>query len=227
MSGTLLRAKLSGVRALSTVLLALALASPAEGQVFGVPRTNTGNSLWLSAGIGRMPAVSIDDEASNGLWVLRSSRPVQLALDWGQRYSTVGVTVRRNDIPMRFEGSSCHACSAEVQSLMVMGTYRRAAPLFGSGLLQITELGAGMTRWSGLSGRDGAILPAAAANNDFTYSVSIGLGLPVGEAFELSVNYDVVQVWHERAKQNATAKSSSSFAGLSTLRAGARIRLFK
>lgn len=227
MSGTSIRAKLLGVRALSTVFVALALASPAGAQVFGVPRSYTGNALWLSAGSGSMPPVSIDDETSDGLWVLKTSRPVQLSLDWGQRNSSVGVTVRRNEIPMRFEGPSCHACSAQVQALTVLGTYRRAAPLFGGSLLQITELGVGMTRWSALAGRDGSVLPAEAPNNDFTYSLSIGVGLPVGEAFELTANYDVVKVLHERAKQSATAKSSSSFAGLSTFRAGARIRLFK
>jgi len=143
------------------------------------------------------------------------------------RSRSVGVMVRRNEIPMRFEGASCHACSAQVQAQTMLGTYRRTAPIFGGGLLQVTELGLGMTRWSKLSSVDGSTMPAMAANNDFTYFISIGLGLPVGEAFELTVNYDVVQVWHERAQQGATGKSSSSFAGLSTLRAGARVRLFK
>jgi hypothetical protein len=215
------------VRALSTALLVLALASPAGAQVFGAPRDYNRNFLWLSAGRGNMSTASVSDEASGGSWLLEKSKPVQVAIDWGRSTSSVGVTVREGKIPMRFGGTKCSGCNAQVQALVVMGTYRRAASLFGSSLLQITELAAGTTRWSGLSGRNGDPVPAVAANNDFTYSLGIGVGLPVGQSLEVSLMYDVMKVYHERAPLGAADKASSAFVGLSTLRAGARIRLFK
>ena len=44
-----LRAKVLGVRAMSTILLTVSLATTAQGQVFGFPAPSYGNSLWITA----------------------------------------------------------------------------------------------------------------------------------------------------------------------------------
>lgn len=227
MSGTLLRAKLSGVRALSTVLLALALASPAGAQVFGVPTSNSGPSLWLSVGDGSTRGVSVSDKASDAIWHLDKAAPRRVAIEWGREERTIGVAASMVSVPLRLVGSACGSCNGTVKATQVMGTYRMEAPLFGGVLRSVTELGAGVTRWSGLTGRDGDTIGAIAANDDFTYSVSFGLGVPLGSHLDLTALYDVSQVRHERQSSSLAHSSGSSNVGLTTLRFGARVRLGK
>ena len=227
MSGTSLRAKLLGVRALSTVLLVLALASPAEGQVFGAPASYFGASLWLSVGYGSTRGVSVSDKASNAMWTLDKATPRRVAIDWGRQERTIGVAASLVNVPLRLADAACGSCNGTVQATQVMGIYRIEAPLFTGALRSITEFGAGLTRWSGLTGRDGDTIGAIAANNDFTYSASFGLGVPLGNHLELTALYDVAQVRHERQSSSLARSSGSSNVGLTTLRFGARVRLGK
>jgi len=221
------RAKLLVVRVLSTILLALAVAIPAQAQVYGAVRDYSGSALWLSATSGTTRAASLSDDASSAKWGLAQAKPVEVAVAWGDRDRAIGVSVRRTQVPLTFDGVSCAGCAGQVQSTVALGTYRRSTPLFGSGLRQVVEFGLGITRWSDLVGRDGSRIPAIATNDDFTYGVSYGIGVPLGDHLEASVNYDILQTRHEMQKTSATSAASSGTTSFSTLRVGARVRLGK
>ncbi len=225
MGATADRAKLLGVRALSTILIALAVATPAGAQYFGAPRSYAGNALWLSAGSGDTRAVTLSDNASGGIWRMLQAKPLEVALDLGNSDRSVGVSVRRAVVPLTFQGTACTGCAGQVQSQVMLGTYRRATPLFASALRQIVELGAGLTRWSALTGRDGATLPIIASNDDFTYSVSVGIGMPLGDRLEAAVHYDMLQTRHEMQTSGAVGTATRGYTAFNTLRFSARLRL--
>lgn len=204
----------------------LAVAEGAGAQSFYEP-----NTLWLSAAVGSQRAVSISDKQSDGGWRLATSRPVTVALDWGSASRTFGARVHRTVAPMTYEGLRCAGCDGEVQSLSVMGAYRASQQLGDTPVRQFVELGAGITRWSGLRGRNGDVVPGISPVYDFTYSAAIGLGLPVRDRLDAFVMFDILMVRHvqevieyggELVKPDAKAQASF---GLPSLRLGARYRL--
>lgn len=213
------RAKLLGVRALSTILLGLALARPALAQMRGAPRDYSRDALWLTGASVQMRSASVSDDASKGTWSIDASKPVAVGIDWGRIDRSIGVRAQKVVAPLTFSGASCASCQGDVQMLVVMGTYRRAGPLFGSILQQIVEFGLGATQWSALTGRSGSTLPSISPEVDFTYSAAFGIGMPLGPGAEVSVMYDALQARH-RSMGNA-----SSNIGLNVVRMGARLRL--
>lgn len=225
MSAAWLRAKLLGVRALSTILLSLSLAATAHGQVFGFPAPSYDNALWITAGSGDTRAIRMSDNASNGSWALERAKPVGITLDWGRRDRSLGIAVSRTQYAMQFSGAACPSCAGDVQALQALGTYRRAGSVFGGGLMQVVEFAVGATQWSQLKGRDGRTLPSMSPNTDFTYGASIGLSYPVGDRLELSAVYKTVQIRHETLRQVSTGAAPNNFINTSTLWYVARLRL--
>jgi hypothetical protein len=226
MGAAALRAKLLIVRALSTILLVVLLAAPAGAQVYGAPRDYRADALWISGGTGTMRAVSVLDRASDATWVLDESKPVGGSVEWGRADRTIGVRVQQLTAAMQFEGASCIYCDGEVQALTALAVYRRASPLFNSSSLrQIVELGAGATRWSNLRGRNGHQLPTIAPVFDFTYSASIGIGLPLGERLEATAMYDVLMARHRLLQTSSPDSKSIGYIGFAVVRFGARWRL--
>ena len=225
MSGRSIGAKLSGVHALSTILFALALPHPAGAQVFGASASHARPSWWLSVDAGRSERFSVSDEASSARWTLGESSPMRVALAYGRLERLIGVAMSHAAIPLLIVGTSCMGCSARVQALQALATYRSTQSLFTTAFTQTLEFGAGVTRWSGLTGRGGHTLPGIAANHDLTFVAGIGLGLPVGEWLELSVTYDIAAMTHEKQKNSVFGEVSSSKVSLPTLRAGARMHL--
>jgi hypothetical protein len=226
-SGTLLRAKLLGVRALSTVALALALASPAEGQIFGAPGRYSGASWWLGADVGHTGAVNMSDRASSANWGLEKAMPIRLSVDYGRRERTVGFAASQADVPLLFTGASCDRCRGQVTVQQALAHYRVTSPFFIRGLYSVTELSLGITRWNALQGRDGDDVGTVAPNNDFTYGISLGAALPLGDHLELTMAYDLSQLKHETQRSTATSALSNASVKLTTLRFGARVRLGK
>lgn len=225
MSATSIRAKLSGVRALSTVLLGLALARPAEAQVFGAPARHAGASWWFGADGGSTSAVSVSDRASGATWGLEKAAPIRVSLDYGPRERTIGIAVSQSTVQLSFAGPSCTACLGQVTAQQAMAHYRIAAPLFIPGLYSVTEFSAGVTRWSELQGREGSQVGAIAPNNDFTYGLSLGAALPLGARLELTAAYDASHVRHEAQRSAPAGASVITSVKMSTVRVGARVRV--
>jgi len=176
--------------------------------------------------VGSQRAVSISDKQSVGGWRLATSRPLTVAVDWGTSRRTFGARVHRTVSPMTFEGASCTGCEGEIQSLSLMGAYRSSQNLGDTPIRQYIELGAGITRWSGLQGTGGNRLPSFSAVYDFTYSAAIGLGLPMRDRLDAFAMFDILMVRHvqEVIVSEPNAKAAAWF-GLASLRLGARYRL--
>lgn len=226
MGAAALRAKLLTVRALSTILLAVVMAAPAEAQVYGARRDYRNDGVWISGSSGTMRTASVSDHATNATWVLDQSKPLSGSLEFGSTDRTIGVRVQRVVAPLRFEGVECVFCDGEVQALTALAVYRRSSPLaLAGGLRQIVELGAGATRWSDLRGRNGHLLPVISPQTDFAYSASIGLGLPLGERLEASAMYDVLMARHRLKQMSAANEKATGFIGFAVVRFGARWRL--
>lgn len=225
MSGTSLGAKLSVVRALSTFVMALALAQPAGAQIFGAPARYGGASWWVGVDAGNTRAVNVSDGPSSANWGLEAAKPIRLAIDYRQRDRTIGVSVSQAIVPLTFSGSTCTACRGEVTVQQAMARYRIVAPLFGPGMTSVTELSVGATRWSALQGLDGSQLGVMAPNTDFTYGLSFGAALPLGDRLELTAMYDMSTLKHETQKSTASSAFSNASLKLATLRFGARLRL--
>ncbi|MDP1889339.1 MAG: hypothetical protein Q8K55_00490 [Gemmatimonadaceae bacterium] len=213
------------MRAVSTILAVsaagLLAAEGAGAQSFYEP-----NTLWLSAAVGWQRAVSISDKQSEGGWLLSASRPLTVSLDWGRASRTFGVRVHRTVSPMKLENYEYAGNHGEVQSLSVIGAYRASQQLGETPIRQFIELGAGITRWSDMRGRNGDRLPVISPVYDFTYSAAIGLGLALRDRLEGFVMFDILMVRHVQQVLVLTpnAKAEASF-GLPSLRLGARYRL--
>ncbi len=225
MSERSIRAKLSVVRALSTVLMAVALAHRAGAQVFDEPSRYAGSSWWVGVGSGQSERISISDKASEGKWFLEPSTPVRVQVAWGRAARTVGLTVSNASIPLNIIGPSYAGCRARVRSTQALGTYRSTAPITTSRFRSVLEFGGGITRWSGLRGRNGCQVPVVAANIDFTFAASIGIALPVSEYLEVSVSYDIAALVHEKEQHAYAVPGATAKVSVPTLLAGARLRL--
>lgn len=225
MSGRSIRAKLSGVRALSTVLIALALAHPAGAQLSGEPSRYAGSSWWVGVVSGQSERISISDKSSEGRWFLEQSTPLRAQVAWGHAARTVGLTVSTASIPLSIIGPSYIGCQARVRSVQALGTYRSTAPLMTSRFRSVLEFGGGVTRWGGLRGRNGCQVPAIAANIDFTFAASIGIALPVSENLELSISYDIAALVHEKEQHAYAGPGTTTKVSIPTMLAGARLRL--
>lgn len=223
MGARVLRAKLLAVRALSTVVLILALARSAAAQ-FGGPRYYEPDGWYLGGAQASVRAASISDRATDATWVMDKANLLTGSLEYGRSDRSMGARVVYGTIPMSFEGASCLACRGEVQMLTALAVYRRGGPLFNTGLSQIIELAVGATQWSNLSGVSGPQLPTMSPQTDFTYAVSIGAGLPIGQRLEVMAAYDVQQIKH-RPRSGTNLPSSSGSVGLAVVRIGARWRL--
>ena len=219
-----LRAKLLGVRALSTILVVAALAQPAAAQ-FGGPSRSYGNELWLTAGQGNLPALTMSDNASGGTWRLERTKPVSVSLDWGRRERSIGLSVAHDNYALALSAPTCPACNATVRTEQALATYRRSGTMFGGGVMQVVEFGVGATQWSKLTGEGGSTPPVIKPNTDFTYAVALGLAIPVGDAFELSAMYKSISVRHETLRQISTGAAPNNFIGMNMLWFGARVRL--
>lgn len=216
---------------MSTILAVSAAGVLAAATRAGAQSNYEPSTLWLSAAVGSQRAASISDKQSTGGWRLASSRPITVALDWGSASQTFGTRVHRTISPMTFEGAACAGCEGEVQSLTVIGAYRASQPLGDTPIRQFVELGAGITRWSDLRGRNGAVIPRISTVDDFTYSAAIGLGLAVRDRLDAFVMFDILMVRHVQevieyggtpVKPDAKAEFTT---GLPSLRLGARYRL--
>ena len=216
---------MSTILAVSTAGV-LAVAPRAGAQSDYEPST-----LWLSAAIGSQRALSISDKQSIGGWRLDTSRPITVSLDWGRASQTFGARLHRTVSPMTFEGASCTGCEGEVQALSLIGAYRTSQQLGETPIRQFVEIGAGVTRWSGLRGTGEGRLPRFSPVYDFTYAGALGFGLPVTERLHGIVMYEILMVRHvqevieyggEVTKPDAKA---AAWFGLASLRLGARYRL--
>lgn len=220
-----LRAKLLTVRALSTVLLILAVVRPAAAQYPGSRGDYYTDGWYLSGASATLRAASMSDRASAATWVMEKAKLVSGGVEYGRADRAFGVRAATGMVPMSFEGASCLGCAAEVRATSVLATYRRANPLFNTGALQIIELSAGAMIWDSLKGRGGPVLPTIGRQMDFSYGISIGAGLPLGDRLEVNVMYDVQQMRHPAARLSSGAMAGSGALGLATIRMGARWRL--
>ena len=137
---------------MSTILAASAAGLIAVTPLAGAQSDHEPKTLWLTAAVGSQRAVSISDKQSDGGWRLDSSRPISVSLDWGRASQAFGARVHRTVSPMTFEGASCPGCRGKIQALSLIGAYHRSGPLGETQIRQFVELGAGLTRWSGLRG---------------------------------------------------------------------------
>jgi hypothetical protein len=215
----------------STILAASAVVVLAVAPRAGAQGDYEPSTLWLTAAVGSQRAASISDKQSEGGWRLATSRPVTVALDWGRANRTFGARVHRTVAPMTFEGARCAGCEGEIQSLSLIGAYRASQQLGDTPVRQFVELGAGITRWSGLRGTGDGRLPPFSPVYDFTYAAGIGVGVPLSDRLHATVVYDILMVWHvqevieyggEPTPPNAKA---ATWLGLPSLRLGARYRL--
>ncbi len=205
-------------------LLAVAPSAGAQGDY--EPPT-----LWLSGAVGSQRPFSISDKQSLGGWRIDRSRPITISLDWGRANQSVGARLHRTVSPMTFEGASCTGCSGQVQSLSLLGAFRTSQQLGQTPVRQFVELGAGVTRWSGLRGTGDGQLPRYSPVYDFTYSAGIGVGLPVSDRLQAVLMYDILMARHVQEVivyggeiTPPDAKAAAWF-GLASLRLGARYRL--
>lgn len=189
------------------------------------------NTWWLSAAAGSQRPVSISDKQTVGGWRIDRSRPVTLSLDWGRAGQTIGARLHRTVSPMVFEGASCAGCAGEVQSLSLMGAFRSSRPIGDTQIRQFVEVGAEVTRWSGLQGTGEGRLPHFSPVYDFTYSGAIGVGLPVTDRLHAMVMYDILMARHVQeviiygGEPTPPDAKPSAWFGLASLRIGARYRL--
>jgi hypothetical protein len=215
------------VRALSTVLLTLALATPAGAQIFGAPRGYIGPGWWFGVEGGNARALTMSDKASSANWILEKSTPYRVTLDYGPRERTFGLALAQGTSDMRYEGADCAQCLGQVTMQQALLRTHIMSPLFTTGLYAVTDISVGMTRWSDLKGREGSVIAPISANNDFTYGISLGAVLPLGERLDLSVSMDALSMKHEPRTLTTGGTAGSGNVSMSTLRFGGRIRLGK
>jgi hypothetical protein len=202
------------------------MAPRADAQIEYEPST-----LWLSAAVGSQRPVSISDKQSIGGWRIDRSRPLTVSLDWGRSSQSVGARLHRTVSPMTFEGASCAGCAGEVQALSLVGAFRTSRQLGETPIRQFVEIGAGVTRWSGLKGTGSGRLPPFSPVYDFTYAGAIGVGLPVTDRLHAIVMYDILMARHVQevivygGESTPPDAKPAAWFGLASLRLGARYRL--
>lgn len=221
MGGTCIRAKLSGVRALSTVLFTLALAQSAGAQVFGIPQS-TGRLVWVSAGTGWAQSGDLADGATQSTWTLGAYSPLRAAVEFERRGQSIGAAVSHARVPMTFTGPGCSRCDADIDMLQMMGTFRFGGGGPGQGFHQVLEFGGGVTQWSKLTSRGTGTIAPITADNDLTFQLGYGFGLNLGDAFAVTLVQDVATVIHQ--KDGLAAGQNRSLTQRVT-RLGARLRL--
>lgn len=223
MNGRLIRAKLSGVRAMSTVLIAVALAQPVGAQVFGAPE-RTGRAVWISAGTGWSQGGVLNDGATQSSWNLGEYSPLRAAVEFDGRGRAAGFSVSHARVPLTYQGPGCAGCDADVDVLQMMGVFRVGGGSVGQPFHQVLEFGGGVTQWSKLTARGtGAIAPVA-ADNDLTFQIGYGFGLNFGEAFAVTLVQDFSTIIHQ--KDGLSAGQSRNLSQRTT-RIGARLRLIR
>lgn len=211
---------------MSTILAVSAAGLFAVAECAGAQNDYEPNTLWLSAAVGSQGGASISDKQSDGGWRLSASRPVTIALDWGRTNRTFGARVHRTVSPMIFEGARCPTCNGEVQSLSVIGAYRASQELGDTRIRQFIELGAGLTRWSDLRGRNASLIPGISPVYDFTFSAALGFGFPVRDRLDAFVMSDILMVRHvQEVIVSEPSAKAAAWSGLASLRLGARYRL--
>jgi hypothetical protein len=212
------------------------LAASASGLLVMAPRADAQaeyepSTLWLSAAVGSQRPVSISDKQSIGGWRIDRSRPLTVSLDWGRSSQSVGARLHRTVSPMTFEGASCAGCAGEVQALSLVGAFRTSRQLGETPIRQFVEIGAGVTRWSGLKGTGSGRLPPFSPVYDFTYAGAIGVGLPVTDRLHAIVMYDILMARHVQevivygGESTPPDAKPAAWFGLASLRLGARYRL--
>lgn len=207
------------------------LVASATGLLVMAPRADAQteyepNTAWLSAAVGSQRPVSISDKQTVGGWRVDRSRPVTVSLDWGRASQALGVRLHRTVSPMTFEGASCAGCEGEVQSLSLLGAYRTSRQLGETPIRQFVEVGAGVTRWSGLRGTGSGRLPHLSPVYDFTYAGAIGIGMPMTDRLHALVMYDILMVRHVQEVIVSEPKAkATAWSGLASLRLGVRYRL--
>lgn len=221
MRGTSLRAKLSGVRALSTFIFVLVLVQPAGAQVFGAPRS-TGRVLWVSAGTGWAQGGDLSDGASQSTWGMGQYSPLRAAVEFERRGQSLGIAVSHATVPMTYVGPECVGCDADVDMLQMMGMFRIGGGGPGQGFHQVLEFGGGVTQWSKLTSRGAGTIAPVTADNDMTFQIGYGFGLNLGDSFAVTIVQDVSTVIHQ--KDGLAAGQSRSLTQRTT-RLGARLRL--
>ncbi|MFA6165845.1 MAG: hypothetical protein WC700_04455 [Gemmatimonadaceae bacterium] len=216
---------------MSTILAVSAAGLLSLAERAGAQTDYEPNTLWLTAAVGSQRAVSISDKQSIGGWRLDTSRPITVALDWGSSRRTFGARLHRTVSPMTFEGWSCAGCEGEVQALSLMAAYRSSQQLGDTPIRQFIELGAGITRWSGLRGTRGDHLPPFSPVYDFTYAGAIGVGLPVTDRLSAILMYDILMARHVQevivygGEPTPPDAKAAAWFGLASLRLGARYRV--
>lgn len=224
MGRTAISAKLPGVRALSTILVALTLTTPAGAQVFGAPR-NTGPSLWVSGGTGWVQGGTISDGTTKSTWGMGQFAPVRLSVEFENQGQAIGAAVSHATVPMTYVGESCARCDANIDMLQTMGIIR-AGGRPGQGFHQILELGAGVTRWSKLTatGTGTGTVTALKPDHDLTFQIGYGFGMNFGQSFALSIVQDLATIIHQ--KEGLSSGQNRSLTQ-STTRISARLKLGK
>ncbi len=219
------------MRAVSTILAVSAAGLFAVAERAGAQDGYEPKTLWLTAAGGSQRPVSISDKQSIGGWRVDRSRPVTVAVDWGTSRRTFGARVHRTVSPMTFEGASCAGCKGQIQSLSLLGAYRTSQQLGETPIRQFVELGAGVTRWSGLRATDGNRIPPYSPVYDFTYAGAIGVGLPVSDRLHAIVMYEILMVRHVQeviiygGESTPPDAKAAAWFGLASLRLGVRYRL--
>lgn len=221
MGGTCNRAKLSGVRALSTVFFTLVLAQVAGAQVFGIPQP-TGRSLWVSAGTGWAQSGDLADGASQATWTLGQYSPLRAAVEFERRGQSLGLAVSHAKVPMTYDGPGCARCDADIDALQMMGIFRVGGGGPGQGFHQVIELGGGVTQWSKLTSRGPGTIAPMTADNDLTFQIGYGFGLNLGDAFAVTLVQEVATVIHQK---DGLASGQNRSLTQRTTRLGARLRL--
>ena len=212
------------MRALSTVLLLLATGT-AGAQFPRRPARWDPPAWWVSADLGKTRAASLSDRASNALWQMEEARPWRVGVARGTRDKSFGVTYARASVPLMINGPvACAGCFATVTSQLALVTFHAESALGTSSFTTLTELSAGVARWSGLHGRRGDHVSTLPANNDLAWGVAIGLGLPLGTSVESFVMMDILQVSHEARSTTGGPRVTAS-TGFSTVHYGLRLRL--
>ncbi len=225
MSAAVFRAKLLGVRALST-LIVLACAAPiAAAQSPGAPADSADHPIWVSVSAGALRGAPISDKASNGGWHLQTSSPVTVAFSMPIFGKTIGVRAQTAAIPLRFTGPSCADCAGRVQGTATLATLNQTAPIGNSAYNVEIEYALGVTSWTGLRGLSGNQLPSPGAVHDFTYGLSLGWSRILSDRFDALLMIDVLSLTHRVGSASVTGVRGNGQVTLYGLRAGARMQL--
>jgi hypothetical protein len=201
------------------VIPALLLASSLDAQIIRMPRRSLEPGAFFSLAIGMRQQASVADGRSGSTWDFGQGVEYRASLEHHLRAGTsVGIAYGRSTMPLHYSSALLGTDGeARLQSLMLT--------LHGggsSGLHQVFDLGAGITRYSNFRrDSDGAPIAGAPARDD---DLSFSLGYGIGYAFSARSAVTVVQEYgliiHQRTGLTGTEPRSQQ---VYTTRVGVRL----